>query len=231
MNRIHAAAILPIVFLVTSCAQKWDAAQQAALSSVAVPAPVIASNAYKKPVGKMPTGPAPIVAVPGGNAGAGAVGNGLAQLIVEGIGATQQAMYNSAHADAISRVSGTLPGDLSERVRKSVCKELSTNSFFKGKVRDGSPNRLVVKVNSYGYVRTGKTDGVILMAPQLQGSFELFDSKGKSILKQPLIGLAAQHGHALEDFANDKKLASDAFNVAIGNFAIMICAAVDQKAG
>lgn len=179
----------------------------------------------------MPTGPAPVVVVPGGNAGAGAVGNGLGQLIVEGIGAAQQAMYNNAHADAISRVPGTLPGNLSERIRKSVAKDLSCNSFFKGKVRDASPNRLVVSVTSYGYVRTGKVDGVILMAPEIRGSFELFDSSGKSVLKQPLIGLAAQHGHSLEDFANNKKLASDAFDAAIGNMSIMICAAVDQKAG
>lgn len=231
MNWIRSSAVLACVLLATSCVQKWDESQRAALSSVAVPSPVIAGDAYQPPVGKMPTGPTPIIVVPGGNAGAAAVGNGLGQLVVEGIGAAQQAMYNKAHADAISRAPGTVPGDLSERIRKSVAKELSSNSFFKGKVRDGSPNRMVVNVTSYGYVRVAKVDGNILMAPQIHGSFELMDSNGKSILKQPLVGLAALQGHTLEDFANNRKLASDAFDVAIQNMATMISAAVDQKAG
>jgi len=230
MKWIQHTVVFSAFLLAASCAPKWDAAQKAALSSVSVPAPVIAGDAYKKPVGKMAGGPAPVVVVPGAGFGAGAVGNGLGQLIVEGIGAAQQSMYENKHADAMSRISNTVPGDLSERIRKSVTKELSTNSFFRGKVRDGSPNRLVVSINSYGYVRTTKVDGNILMAPQIFGSFELIDANGKSLLKQNLIGIAAAKGRPLEDFANDRKLASAAFDDAINYMALQISAAVDLKA-
>lgn len=197
---------------------------------MSVVTPVIAGDAYKKPVGNMASGPAPVVVVPGAGFGAGAVGNGLGQLIVEGIGAAQQSMYEKDHANAISRISSSIPGDLSNRIRKTVARELSTNSFFRGKVRDGSPNRLVVSINSYGFVRAGKADGNILMAPQIIGSFELIDRNGKELLRQPLIGVANAKGRPLEDFANDRKLASAAFDEAIHYMALQISAAVDLKA-
>lgn len=232
MNSITAVTVTFLCLILASCAQKWDATQQAALSSVAVPAPDIKGDAYQKPAGKMPTGPTPVVVVPGAGFGAGAVGNGLGQLVVEGIGAVQQSMYENANKDAISRVPGTVPVDLSQRVRKAVVKELDTHKFFKGKVRDTSPNRLVVTISSYGYVRTSKVDGKILMAPQMAGSFELFDATGKSLLKQAVIGSAASTSqHPLENFANDRKLASAAFDDMIGFFAQQIAAAIDLKAG
>lgn len=229
MKFIRHAIVFSSFLLATSCANKWDAAQKSALSSVSVPAPVIAADAYKKPVGKIATGPAPIVVAPGAGFAAGAVGNGLGQLIVEGIGAAQQSMYESKHADAISRIPSTVPGNISVRIRESVTKELSTNSFFRGKVRDASPNRLVVSINSYGYVRTAKVDGNILMAPQILGSVELIDANGKSLLRQPLVGIAATKGRPLEDFANDRKLAFAAFDEAISYMTLQISAALDRK--
>ncbi len=230
MKLLTSSIVSIIIPLLASCAQKWDDSQKSSLSSVAVTAPVVPGDAYRKPVGKTTSGPAPIVAVPGAGFAAGAVGNGLAQLIVEGIGAAQQSMYEKANADAISRVSGTVPRDLSERIRKAVAKELDTNSFFRGRVRDGSPNRLVVRMDSYGYVRTCKIEGKLHMSPQFAGSFELTDAGGKSLLKQSFVGGAASASHPIEDFANNPKLAAESFDAAISYLASQISTAVNNKA-
>ncbi|MES2657882.1 MAG: hypothetical protein V4689_04650 [Verrucomicrobiota bacterium] len=231
MNSITSVTLASFCLILASCAQKWDATQQAALSSVAVSAPVVKSDAYQKPAGKVDMGPAPVIAVPGGGFLAGAVVAGGYQLIVGGIGVTQQSMYENTNKDAISRVSGTVPADLSQRIRKAVVKELDTHSFFKGKVRDASPNRLVVTIDSYGYARSSKVDGKILMAPKMTGTFELLDAAGKSLLKKAITASATSQSRPLEDFANDRKLASTAFDEIIGSLAQQIAAAIDLKAG
>lgn len=231
MKPFTSSIVSIIIPLFASCAQKWDSAQKAALTTIAVPSPAIAGDAYQKPIGKMPTAPvATVVVPPGGSFATGAVGGAIGQLIVEGIGAAQQSMYEKANAEAISRVSGTIPRDLSERIRKAVAKELDSNTFFRGRVRDASENRLVVKVDSYGYVRTCKIEGKIHMSPQFAGSFELTDAGGKSLLKQVFTGGAASESHPLEDFANNPKLAAAAFDAAIAYLASQISTAVNHKA-
>lgn len=230
MKLIQHAFIFSSFLFATSCANKWNDAQKSALSSVCVPAPTIASDAYKKPVGKVATGPTPVAVTPGASFGTGAAGNAIGALVIEGIGAAQQSMYENRHADAISRAPSTVPGNLSERIRKAVAKELSKNSFFQGKVREVSPNQLVVSINSYGYVRTTKVDGEILMAPQMIGSFELIDTNGKSLLKQAIVGTAGTKARPLEDFIKDRKLASAAFDEAIHALAFQITAAIQNKA-
>jgi hypothetical protein len=131
--------------MLASCAQTWNDAQKTQLTTRGIPAPEIADAAYKSPVGKQDSGPAAIVNASGSPA-AGGVGNALGQLVVEGIGAVQQNMYDKAAANV--HVAQSLPTDLSGRIRRAVTRELDTQGFFAGKVKEKSPNRLVIHVDS-----------------------------------------------------------------------------------
>lgn len=53
---------------------------------------------------------------------------------------------------------------------------------------------------------------------------------GAALLKQPVIGCAANKACVLEDFANNSKLATAAFDEAIGQLARQIATAIATKA-
>lgn len=223
--RLIVAAAIGLFF--SSCAQKWDVSQKTALSSVSVDFPFVATGAYHKPLGKMLVEDPPVAGIASGDA----FSNAITQLAVEGIGKAQQSMFEKSNQDAMSRISGTLPDDLAKRLKKAVVMELDANSFFRGKIRESSPNRLALTVESYGYVRIEKVNGKILMAPQMTGTFELFDAKGVSLLRQKSMGFTESPARPLEDFANDRKLASRMFDEMVRTFAQQVSAAVDLKAG
>jgi len=219
------AAVLPLFF--ASCASKWTDAQKAQLNSLAV-APSVASDAYKGPIGNKQYS-APIIATGGGGFAEGAAVGAAAQLVVEIAALAEQKSFESRYADAISRVPGTVPGDLGNRIRKEVGKSLGSHPFLKGKISDASPNRFVVKVETYRYVRAGES-GDVLVTPAIGGKFELISADGKKLISNDFLA-AGTTAKPLTAFANDKALASRAFDEAISRVGLQAYNAIARKLG
>ena len=173
---------------------------------------------------------APTVVTGGDFASGAAVGAG-AQLGVEIVAAVQQKMFTSRYADAIAKAPGTVPGDLSSRIGQTVAKKLASQPFFQDKIRDNSPNRFQVIVESYRYIRAGKANNEILMTPFLSGRFELVNSGGEKLLAQPFVAVSASYQRPLPEFVRDKQLANKAFDEAINMIAVQAVDAVNAKVG
>jgi hypothetical protein len=219
------AVALPLFF--ASCASKWTEAQKSQLNSLAV-APSVASDAYKGPIGNQQYS-APIMATGGGGFAEGAAVGAAAQLIVEIAALAEQKAFESRYADAISRVPGTVPGDLGNRIRKEVGKSLGSHAFLKGKISDASPNRFVVTVETYRYVRAAKEDDV-LVTPAIGGKFELITADGKKLLTNDFLATGTT-AKSLNAFASDKALASRAFDEAISRVGLQAYNAIGRKLG
>ena len=224
---LASVSVLPF-FLVSCGAGRWTEAQKAELSSIAVPGASIAADAYLEPVGNEQHS-APIIATGTGSFATGAAVNAGAQLILEIAAAAQQEMFEDRYADAIAKAPGTIPGNLSERIRRAVSKSIGSHSFFKGKIGDSSPNRFVVTVEHYRYVRAGKEDEV-LVTPALFGKFELKGSNGTKLLSRKFTA-AGSTKRPISAFANDKALASRAFDEAIAQIGVQAYNAVGAKLG
>ncbi|HEY8932495.1 MAG TPA: hypothetical protein VIM44_04195 [Rariglobus sp.] len=217
-------------FAMGSCAPaRWNDAQRASLTSLAV-APAIPAHAYGTPLGSDNI-QAPVMVAGGGSFASGAAAGAGAQLVVEIGAVVQQKMFESRYADAIAKAPGTVPADLSSRIRQSVGKSLSAQPFFKGRIRDNSPNRLYVIVENYRYVRSGKENGEVLVTPSFYGRFELTNAAGEKLLAQPFAAGAPNYRRPLPDFARDKQLATKAFDEAIEGIARQAVNAVNAKLG
>jgi hypothetical protein len=208
---------------------RWTPAQRSSIDSLAV-SPSIPSSAYGKPLGSDNV-QAPVMVTGGGSFGSGAAAGAGAQLIVEIGAAVQQKMFESRYADAIAKSPGTVPVDLSSRIRQSVSKGLAAQPFLKGKIRDNSPNRFQVVVENYRYVRAGKANGEVLMTPTFYGRFELTNAAGEKLLAQNFAAAAAGYQRPLPDFVRDKQLATKAFDEAIDGIARQAVNAVNAKLG
>jgi len=225
----HLLFLAPALFLMSCAPSRWTEAQRASLSSLAV-APTVQSSAYGKPLGSDNV-QAPVVVTGGGSFGSGAAVGAGAQLVVEIGAAIQQNMFESRYADAIAKAPATVPADLSSRIRQSVGKSLAAQPFFKGKVRDNSPNRFQVIVDNYRYVRTGKQNGEILVSPSFYGRFELISAAGEKLLAQPFASASSSYQRPLPEFVRDKQLATKAFDEAIDGIARQAVNAVNAKLG
>jgi hypothetical protein len=227
LTRLPILGVSAIAGVLASCAPRWTEAQRSSLSTLAV-SPSIASNAYSAPRGS-DNAQAPVVVAGGGSFASGAAMGAGAQLGVEIVAAVQQKMFTSRYADAIAKAPGTVPADLSSRLRQRVAKKLASHAFFHDKIRENSSNRLQVIVENYHYARAGKANGEILMTPMLTGRFELVNASGEKLLAQRFFGVSPSHQRPLPDFVRDKKLASQAFDEAIDVIALQVFQAVDAK--
>jgi len=227
--RFRLLSISAISCVLASCTTPWTDAQRSSLSTLAV-SPSIAPNAYGTPNGSTAMSAPTMVATGGDFASGAAVGAG-AQLGVEIVAAVQQKMYASRYADAIAKAPGTVPADLSSRIRQTMAKKLASQPFFRDKIRDNSPNRFQVIVERYRYVRAGKANDEILMTPCLAGRFELVNSGGEKLLEQRFVAVSASYQRPLPEFVRDKQLASKAFDEAINLIAIQAADATKAKVG
>lgn len=226
MNRL--LFIAPFVLLASCAPSRWTDAQRASLSSLAV-APSVAANAYGKPLGSDNV-QAPFVTA-GSDFATGAAAGAGAQLIVEIGAAVQQNLFESRYAEAITKAPATVPVDLSSRIRQSVGKSLAAQPFFKGRIRDNSPNRFQVVVENYRYVRAGKANGEVLMTPAFYGRFDLTSANGEKLLTQPFASASTSYQRPLPEFIRDKQLATKAFDEAIDGIARQAVNAVNAKLG
>ena len=226
-HRLPLVGIAAIACVLASCAPRWTEAQRSSLSTLAV-SPSIGPKAYSAPRGS-DNAQAPVVVAGGGSFASGAAVGAGVQLGVEIVSAVQQKMFTSRYADAIAKAPGSVPADLSLRLRQRVAKKLASHAFFQGKIRETSPNRLEVIVEDYHYARAGKSNGEILMTPFFSGRFELVNANGEKLLTQRFFGVAPHYQRPLPDFVRDKKLASQAFDEAIDLIATQAYDAVNAK--
>ncbi|MCW1885314.1 hypothetical protein OKA04_11285 [Luteolibacter flavescens] len=221
-----------IALLLTSCgASRWSEAQKASLGSIAVPPVPVAGDGYDKPIGS-PEIAAPYISAPVGSGFAGgAIAAGVGQLAVEIAAVAEQKSFEGRYADAISKAPGTVPGDLSGRVRKAVAGTVGSLPHFHGKVRDDSPNRLVVTVEKFRYVRVGNDGGEMLMVPSLSGKFDLTGAGGTKLLSRNFNASATSVRRTIDGFVRDRGAASRAFDEAAAEVARQIGEAVGEKLG
>jgi len=221
-----------VVLFLTSCgASRWSEAQKASLTSVAIPPVSIAANAYDKPIGNQQYSAPYITAPVGSGFAGGAIAGAASQLVVEIAAAAEQKSFESRYADAISKAPGTIPGDLSGRVRKTVAGSIGSLPHFQGKVGDSSPNRLIVTVEKYRYVRAGANGDETLMAPSLSGKYDLVGANGSKLLSRNFNASATSTYRTMNEFARDRALASKAFDEAAAEVARQIGEAVGEKLG
>lgn len=219
---------------------RWSEADKTSLESLAVSPVSMGAGAYSSPVGNrkyrpdMPVPVSEVMPAPG-NAVAGALGAVGAELgprlIVEIGAAFQQSAFEKRYADVIPKASQTIPQDLPARIQKAVSGNLGTVPHFRGKIRNNSPHRFVIMVEKYRYVHAGKAGDETLVTPSLLGRFELTRADGKKLLSTPFDAPATSIQKPITAFANDRALASKAFDQAISNLALQAAEAVGQKLG
>jgi len=227
---LHTLPSLWVFFLVSCGAGRWTEEEKAGLSSLALPPASIATDAYASPIGSDRVS-APYMTSPGSDFATGAAVGAAAQLVVEIAAAVQQEMFEKRYADAIARAPGAIPGDLSLRIRRTLAKSFGAQPFFKGRIRDDSPNRFTVILENYRYVRAGKEGDEVLVTPVLFGRFELTNASGKKLLAKDFTAPASKNAHPLTVFASNKPIAAKAFDSAIANLALQAVIAVNAKLG
>lgn len=221
-----------VVLFLTSCgASRWSEAQKASLTSVAIPPVSVAADAYAKPIGNQQYSAPYITAPVGSGFAGGAIAGAASQLVVEIAAAAEQKSFESRYADAISKAPGTLPGDLSGRVRKTVTGSIGSLPHFQGKVGDASPNRLIVTIEKYRYVRAGANGDETLMAPSLSGKYDFVSGNGSKLLSRNFNASATSTYRTMNEFARDRALAAKAFDEAAAEVARQIGEAVGEKLG
>ncbi len=230
MRSVFFSAVSIVSLVLASCGTGgWSDSDKIGMSSLAVPPAGIKAGAYQTPIGSARFA-APIITTGTGNFATGAAAGAVGQLAVEIGAAIDQRNFESRYADAIQRAPGTVPGDLGTRIRKAVTKTLGTHSFLKGKISDTSPNRFVITVESYRYVRAGGADGEVLVTPAIFGKFELNGSGGKQLLSRNFTA-AGSTKRPLNAFASDKALASRAFDEAVSRVALQAYNSISGKLG
>lgn len=217
--------------ILSSCGTgKWSAADLALLSSLAVPPAEVAAGGYEKPIGNE-VAAAPFVPVVNGGFAAGAAAGAITQLAVE-IGATiDQKAFENRYAGAMGQAAGTVPGDLSSRIRKSVAASLETLPSLRGKLQPASPNRFVVKVERYRYVFAGRRGDETLVTPAFEGSYELVSGGGNKLLSRDFKAASSSTHRTLNEFVSNRALAAKAFDEAIADIARQAAEAVGTKLG
>lgn len=228
------SAVAALVLSSCGGSSRWSEAEKASLDSLAVPPASMSSGAYDAPVGNRKYDP-DIPFVPGMPGQGGAIGGAAAvlgpQLIVEIGAAFQQQAFERRYADAIAKVPATVPRDLPVRIRKAVSGNLGTVPHFHGKIRSNSPHRFLITVEKYRYVHAGKAGDETLVTPSLSGRFELIRADGMKLLSTKFDAPATSIQKPITAFANDRVLASKAFDQAVANLALQAAEAVGQKLG
>lgn len=223
-------APLALAFLSSCGTGKWSAADRALLSSLAVPPAEVAAEAYQKPIGNQ-VAAAPFVPVVNGGFAAGAAAGAITQLAVEIGAAIDQKAFEERYAAAMGQAGGTVPGDLSSRIQKSVTASMGTLPSLRGKLQASSPNRFVVKVERYRYVFAGRRGDETLVTPAFEGSFQLLTGSGKKLLSRDFTAASASTHRTLNEFVANRTLAAKAFDEAIGSIAHQAAEAVGTKLG
>lgn len=219
----------------TSCdpatvgAMKWNADQRAALSTISVPTASVDRSGYFNPMGGSNV-QAPIVQT-GGGFGQGAAVNAGVAIIFEVASGIEQNNFENKYGAGFQGVSANVPGDIDRRVSRSLADQLGRHGFFRGKVTNSSPNRLTVKINKYGLVRSSSKGGETLVAPTLYGTWELTLASGKSIARQNFAAAGAAYQRTVTDFANNRDLTHKAFDEAAAAVANVVVADINRRLG
>ena len=228
LTRLFAPLLL---CLLSSCGTAtWSAADRALLNSLAVPPAEVPADGYEKPIGNQ-VAAAPFVPVVNGGFAAGAAAGAVTQLAVEIGAAIDQKAFESRYAGAMGQAAGTVPGDLSSRIRKSVAASLETLPSLRGKLQSTSSNRFIVKVDRYRYVFAGRRGEETLVTPAFEGSYELVTGGGKKMLSREFTAASASTHRTLNEFVANRTLAAKAFDEAIGDIARQAAEAVGAKFG
>lgn len=228
LRRVTAPLLLA---LLSSCgAGRWSAADRALLSSLSVAPAEVAAGGYEKPIGNE-VAAAPFVPVVNGGFAAGAAAGAITQLAVEIGAAIDQKAFENRYAGAMGQAAGTVPGDLSSRIRKSVAASLETLPSLRGKLQPASPNRFVVKVERYRYIFAGRRGDETLVTPAFEGSYELVSGGGKKLLSRDFKAASSSTHRTLNEFVANRALAAKAFDEAIGDIAHQAAEAVGTKLG
>lgn len=208
---------------------KWNSEQRAALSSLSVPTASVNRSGYFKPIGRGDA-QAPIVN-PGGGFAQGAAVNAGTAFIFEVASSIEQKNFENKYGPAIDSVAMNVPGDLDQRISRSLAERIGKHAFFKGKVSNSSGNRLWVKVDRYGFVRTSSQGGDTLVAPSLYGTWELTLSSGQSLAHERFAAASPVYRKTIADFANNRALTQNAFEEAASSLANVIVANLNQHLG
>lgn len=196
----------------TSCSTKFTAAQKASLSSIAIAPASVKSGAYQEPHGGSSTSGMPVPVVPG-NPAAGAVGGLLGQLVIEGISAAQDEMFENKHEGSFPAVEKNTP-QMPPLVDDALKRQLTGDAFYGPRLSPSGSSRIETEVLSYGLVRTGKQDKEILLTPAVTCKFSLKDPSGKVLLSQTHLGAA--ESKPIQWYASSRSNTHSAYDTAVG---------------
>ncbi len=210
--------------LLSSCASKFSADQKASLTSFSVPKPAISNSAYVAPIGNSDFNTS-------ANSG-GAIGVLLGAAIDAGIKASQRSGFNSKYGSAAAQAKTSIPSDLNEIVQSKTAYYVNTIPELNGKLSNSSKNSLITNVTAYGYKRTGKQDGKILMTPYINASVSMY-LNGEQAFKPVLVNGDAYPmnggGHEITSYTSDKSLAINDFRAAADSLANKIKTVIANK--
>lgn len=196
----------------TSCATKFNEAQRASLSTVAVAPASLAKNAYKEPDGG-DRAAAQSASMVGATSGTGAIGGMVGALVGESIAAVQDGMYDSENSKYYSTIQQTTPnpaGIFDKRLNQRLAKD----AFFGSRLKQESSNQFKTEVNHYGLVRASKTaDGEIQVMPQVSATTTLVDGKGKKLFKHTSIGTG--HHHPISYYSQNRRHLEASYEAAV----------------
>jgi hypothetical protein len=204
-------------FAFTSCSTKFTPAQMASLSSIAIAPASVKYGAYQEPHGGSPTSGTPVVTAPG-NPTAGAVGNLIGQLLIEGISAAQDNMFEKAHKHNFPAVERNTP-QIPPLVAKAMKQQLAKDAFFGPRLSTSGTSRIETEVLSYGLVRTGKHQKEILLTPSVLCQFSLRDSAGKILAQQNHFGIA--DSQPITWYASSRSNSQFAYDKAVNNASML----------
>ena len=231
MNKLLFLGLASSLFL-SSCATKFTEAQKTQLQTLSVSQPSVNGDAYKEPSGDADVDFSQTGAV--GMQG-GALGALIGQLVVEGVQAGQRASFNKAYASSIAKAKSSTPSNLSSTLREKTTYSINAIPQLKGKITPNSANQLSTQITSYGYARTGKTDGKILMTPYVSANVSLNLNGQQAMPSQSYTGYAysPQEGqtspHDLNAYVANKTLAKNDFAKACEHLANQIASNISAK--
>ncbi|MEO5913866.1 MAG: hypothetical protein ABIS50_06510 [Luteolibacter sp.] len=224
-NRLILLASIVSATLLSSCANKFSAAQRAALSTVAIATTEVDAKAYKEPYGGDEAA-RDNAAHSGDNAGA--LGVLIASAVANGIAGTQNSMFVKKSASYFSAVQHNTPGNLNVMVRDGLKRSMKNDRFFGSRVRDNSVNIVTSTVTSYNLMRVSKNDSELLFSPRVNVDFALKDAAGKKLFSMSCQGVGG--GPApISEYANDPAKSKAGYNEAANNAVDAFMTQLGQK--
>lgn len=214
------------VLSLNACSTKFTPAQKDSLASILIAPASVRSGAYQEPHGGTSTSGAPVVGV-AGNPAAGAVGGLLGQLVIEGISAAQDEMFENKHEGSFSAVEKNTP-QLPPLVADALKRQLAGDPFYGPRLSPSGTSRIETEILSYGLVRTGKSNNEILLTPSVTCQFLLKDPSGKVLLRQTQVGMSASK--PLDWYATSRSNSHSAYDMAVGIASLLFTDALKKRA-